>query len=138
MSKVKVFTDGGALGNPGEGGIGGLIYNEKGEKIKEFSLPIGLSTNNQAEYLALLYALLLCKSSNFSEVTVHTDSELLYFQWKGTYRVRNPRIRLYYLMVKLLEKDFKRLELKKIPREQNKEADRLVKRAFRQHSGQTR
>jgi len=138
MSKAYVFTDGGALGNPGEGAIGGVIYNQKREKIKEFSIPIGVSTNNQAEYLGLLYSILLCKSLNFSEVILHTDSELLYFQWKGIYRARNPRIRLYYLMVKLLEKEFKRLEVKKVPREKNREADRLVKKALKQYPGQTR
>ena len=138
MKKALVFIDGGATGNPGEGGIGGIIYNEREEKVEEFSIPIGKSTNNQAEYLAMLYALILCKSLKFPIITMYTDSELLYSQWKGIYRVRNSRIHLYHLMLKLLKRDFEKVELIKVPREKNKEADKLVKKAFRKTREQTR
>lgn len=131
IEEVKIYIDGGALGNPGKAAIGGVLYGEGNKKLKEYSLPIGVSTNNQAEYFSLIYALLLARSLNLRRVQILTDSELLYRQWKGVYKVKHPSIRFFYNMLKLIRKDFQKIDIVHISREENREADKLVRKALR-------
>jgi ribonuclease HI len=91
--KLSVHIDGSSLGNPGPGGAGVLITDERGRVLCEMSVPLGIVTNNQAEYRALLEALRwLAEQGASGEVEILTDSKLLYEQVSGRYRLRNPEL----------------------------------------------
>ena len=132
MKKIVVYTDGGSRGNPGPAAIGILFYNEKGQKIKEFSQYLGEATNNEAEYQAAIFALQKFKAlfgkklASQSEVELKSDSELLIFQMEGKYKVLDLKIQPLFLKLWNLKTDFKSVRFKAIPREKNKEADKLV------------
>ncbi|HBT20259.1 MAG TPA: ribonuclease H [Peptococcaceae bacterium] len=126
MSKLFVYCDGASRGNPGEAGIGYLIKNEKGEVIKRVGDYIGHTTNNVAEYTALKHALLDCLKLNGKEIMVYTDSELMVKQLKGEYRVKNQGLLVLYNEVMDLIKKFDTFNINHIPRERNKEADKLA------------
>jgi len=130
---LNIFTDGGSLGNPGPSGIGFAIY--LGEKVIEtFSLNIGYSTNNQAEYKALIAALKAVKKHLHKEVekiVVYSDSKLMVSQINGLYKVKNQLIKELFLEVKKeLAAIDKPVVFIHIPREKNNFADSLVKKAF--------
>jgi len=121
-----VYSDGASRGNPGEAGIGYVIKNQKGEVIKEVSDYLGRATNNVAEYTALIRALQDGLKLGGKEVEVYVDSELLVKQIKGEYRVKNKGlIPLYNQVMSLIDK-FDKFVIVHVPREQNKEADRLA------------
>ena len=132
MSKAYVFTDGGALGNPGEGAIGGVIYNQKREKIKEFSIPIGVSTNNQAEYIALIKALELATSHCRKTIRCFLDSELVVRQLSGRYRIKNEELRRLFYILKDRERAFDKVIYNHVKRSNKfiQYADRLVNDAL--------
>ena len=91
--KVIIYTDGASRGNPGDAGIGAVILDTDGSCIKELSEWIGIATNNEAEYLALLKALKAAKELGARRVSVCADSELVVKQIKGEYAVKSPRLR---------------------------------------------
>lgn len=127
--KLIIFTDGGARGNPGPAGIGVVIKD--GVKIlKEYGEYIGETTNNQAEYRALISALESAKKLGGTEIQLFMDSELIVKQLKGEYRVRDAKLAPLYLKVYNLRAGFKKFFVSHIPREKNKEADNLVNRAL--------
>lgn len=131
LSKVTVFIDGAARGNPGPGGIGIVIRDEKGRILKEHKEYLGNRvTNNQAEYKALIKALELCIELGCREVAIYSDSELLVKQLTGYYRVKNNFLKKLFRRVKSLERQFKRVEYNHIRREQNREADFLANMAI--------
>lgn len=135
MKEVQIFTDGGALGNPGKAGIGVVIYLDG--KVKEYKKEIGIATNNQAEYQAVIFALkkikqLLGKNKiQETKIILNLDSELIGKQIKGLYRVLEPEIQKYFLEVYNLKFNFPYLEIKIISREENKKADKLVKEVLK-------
>lgn len=124
--KLFVYTDGACRGNPGEGGIGVVIKDEGGNTIKRISRYIGKTTNNAAEYTALLSALKASKDYNPDCIKIHSDSELLVNQMGGRYSVKN--LILYNLYSKAIEliDEFSKVEFEHIPRDKNKEADSLA------------
>lgn len=125
------FTDGASRGNPGESGIGLLVRDETGKTILTASGYIGTTTNNIAEYTALLALLKRMKGTECSRLVVHSDSELMVRQLNGEYRVRDGEIRKYYDKVQRLIRSLKcEVELKHIPRERNADADRLANQAI--------
>jgi len=125
---IKIYTDGASSGNPGPSGIGFVIYNENGEKLKEYSEYIGLATNNIAEYSALIRALEFLKDKENLKINIFTDSELLVKQLKGLYKVKSKNLKnLYEKVISLLS--LFEYELHHIPREENKIADNLAKKA---------
>lgn len=124
--KLKTFTDGGARGNPGPAALGVAIYNEQFALIKEFGEYIGETTNNQAEYRALLAALSETHTMGADEVECFLDSELVVKQMKGEYRVKNAELALIYMKIWNLVKKFKKVSFRHIPREKNKVADAQV------------
>lgn len=136
MKKFIIYTDGGSRGNPGPSALGVVFCNERRETIKEYSQYLGLATNNQAEYQAVIFALkkfkaLFGKSEvQESEVEMRSDSEFLIKQLGGEYKIIDEKIQPLFLEVWNLKIDFKKIEFKHIPREQNKEADRLVNEAL--------
>lgn len=142
--KLILYTDGGARGNPGPAGTGGVLYKCKStiancklselEKIDEFYRYIGETTNNQAEYRALIFGLERAKVLGADEVECRLDSELIVKQLNRHYKVRDPDLAPLFVKVWNLSVNFKKVTYKHIPRAENKEADKLVNRAIDQIS----
>lgn len=127
--KLIIYTDGGARGNPGPAGIG-VVIKEENKIVKAYGKYIGETTNNQAEYRALISALETAKEMGGTEVELNMDSELIVKQLKGEYRVRDADLAPLYLMTHNLRAGFRKFSVTHIPREKNKEADRLVNEAI--------
>jgi len=132
MRKIIIYTDGGSRGNPGPAAIGVIFCNEKNQIIKKYSEYLGETTNNEAEYQAVIFALKKFKAlfgkklAKNTEIELRSDSELLIKQLAGVYKILEPKIQLLFLEVWNLRLDFKKIKFKLISREKNKEADRLV------------
>ncbi|MDD2913188.1 MAG: ribonuclease HI family protein [Candidatus Pacebacteria bacterium] len=137
MKKIIIYTDGASRGNPGKGSAGFLFCNEKGQVIKKYSQYLGDKiTNNEAEYTALILALKKFKAvfgkqlAKTAEVEVKSDSELMVKQLCGEYKIIEPNIQQLFLEIWNLRIDFGRMKFKLIPREKNKEADKLANEAL--------
>ncbi len=130
MEKLIIFSDGGARGNPGPAGAGAIIYNENKDVVAEVSNFLGVTTNNQAEYQALILALRKAVSLGASEIACYLDSELVVCQLNREYKVKNKDLAPLFLQVYNLSLSFKKITFHHIPREQNKEADRLANEAM--------
>ncbi len=128
--KLKIYTDGGARGNPGPAGIGAVAYDTKGKVIFEISQYLGETTNNQAEYRALLKAVEKAKNIGAKEVDFYLDSELVVKQLNREYKVRNKDLQPLFVQVYNLSLSFKKISFTHIPREKNKEADKLANQAM--------
>ena len=122
----EVFIDGASRGNPGPAGIGVVFTGARGAAGRQLSRYIGETTNNVAEYLALIYALQQALRDDCTALAVHTDSELLARQLTGQYRVRDPRLRLFHDLAVEMVKGFARFSIQHIPRSRNAQADRLA------------
>lgn len=130
MTSLEFFIDGASQGNPGPSGVGVVVIRD-GETVKSISEYIGETTNNVAEYTALLYALQEALLQRAENITINTDSQLLYRQLRKEYRVKHPNITpLYRQAVRLIE-GFQEVTLRHIPREQNSQADKLSKMGAR-------
>ena len=127
---MMLYTDGGSRGNPGPSGIGVIMLDSNKKKIKEISRYIGLTTNNIAEYSALVCGLEEASALGASDVVVFMDSELLAKQLSGEYRVKDGNIRPLFEKALGVLKNFNSFEIKHIDREKNKEADKLVNKAI--------
>ena len=136
MNKVTIYTDGGARGNPGPAALGVLFLGEKGQILKEYSQYLGEKTNNEAEYLALIFALKKAKALFGKEkieslpIDLKSDSELLIKQMKGEYKIKTPAIQNLFLEAWNLKIEFKNLKFYSVSREENKRADKLVNEAL--------
>ncbi len=137
MKKIIIYTDGGSRGNPGLASIGVVFCNEKEQIIKKYGEYLGDNlTNNEAEYNAVIRALKKFKAlfgkklAEKTEVQIRSDSELLVKQLNGEYKVLDEKIQPLFLEVWNLKFDFQSVRFKVIPREKNKEADRLVNEAL--------
>lgn len=131
MKKAEtfLFIDGSSQGNPGPGGAGFVIV--RGNKIiKEGGKYLGNVTNNEAEYKALILGLEELKKANINKVTIKTDSELLYYQVKGVYRVKAKNLKPLFKKVRELLKELS-WKIERISREENKRADKLANVAAR-------
>lgn len=124
--ELDIYIDGASKGNPGDAAVGIVINKQGGERLKEIAREIGQATNNVAEYTALIFALQEAAHLKADALNIFTDSELVYNQLAGQYKVRDSKIQLLFDQVKPLLNGFKRVDLKHIPREQNKEADKLA------------
>ncbi len=135
MPKIlTIFTDGGARGNPGPAGIGVVIKNDY-EVVESFGHYIGETTNNQAEYKALIAALERASALRAEEVQCKLDSELVVKQMRREYKVREPGLQKLFLEAWNLSLAFKKITFSHIPREQNSEADAEVNKAIDEHVG---
>jgi ribonuclease HI len=117
--KYYALFDGCAKGNPGYSGIGYSVMNEKGTVIFERSLNIGIRTNNQAEFFALVCCLLDCKYNNISRLNVYGDSELVVKGVNGKYKIEDQKLKYYNLLAKYLSKSFEEFLIQHIPRSKN-------------------
>ena len=137
MKKIIIYTDGGSRGNPGPAAAGVMFCNEKGQSIKECSEYLGDKlTNNEAEYMAVIFALKKFKAlfskqlAKKSEIEIRSDSELLVKQLNAEYKVLNENIQPLFLEIWNLKFDFQKIKFKRIPREKNKQADKLANEAL--------
>jgi len=131
MGQFKFYIDGASKGNPGPSGIGVVICRE-GSTIKNIASFIGKTTNNIAEYTALIYALqegLILKAEN---IEINTDSQLLYRQIKKIYKIKNANILGLYNQALHLMAAFKQVSIKYIPRKDNRGADKLANKAVKE------
>lgn len=128
--KVIIHTDGASRGNPGEAGIGVTISTTDGQKIAEISEYLGITTNNIAEYKALIRGLEEALLSGATEVEVYTDSELMARQINGQYKVKNEGLLPLYGEAKKLLGQFGSAKVTHVRRELNKAADKLANLAI--------
>lgn len=132
MKKLEIYIDGASKGNPGPSGIGVVVCRDK-ETIKNISSFIGNTTNNVAEYTALIYALQEALKLKAQILEINSDSQLLCRQLNKTYKVKNPNILGLYNQVSHLMEVFKQVSIKNIPREENRGADKLANQVIKQH-----
>jgi ribonuclease HI len=135
VEKITIFTDGGARGNPGPAAAGAVIFDEKGEVLGEVSDYLGETTNNVAEYEALLRVLVLAqnmfgKNLEAMDVEIKMDSELIVRQMAGVYKVKEPSLKERYIKIKEILKSVPHHTFIHVRREFNKHADKLVNQAI--------
>ncbi|HPC94957.1 MAG TPA: phosphoribosylglycinamide formyltransferase [Sedimentisphaerales bacterium] len=128
--KLTVHTDGGSRGNPGPAAAGFVLDDSDGRRRVAKAHFLGESTNNVAEYTALIRALQAAARLGAAEITVFSDSELLVRQINGRYKVKSDLIRPLYDEAQALMGRFKACEVRHVRREENKDADRLVNLAL--------
>ena len=128
--KYIVHTDGAARGNPGPAAIGVVIEDEQGHTVYEASRALGVRTNNEAEYLALITALEYLKDVRPAEVEFRLDSELVVKQIGGQYKVKEPRLQTLHGQVIMLLNAVKKFKFRHVRREQNARADELANEAL--------
>ena len=128
--RVVIHSDGASRGNPGLAAIGATIKDEQGKLIARISQRIGRTTNNQAEYRAIIAALEEATKLGARQVELNSDSELVVRQIKGEYRVKKVTLKPLYQRVKQLESCLESFTINHIPRQQNIEADRLANKAL--------
>jgi ribonuclease HI len=128
--KCLTFTDGGARGNPGPAGIGGVILNTEGVVIAEVSEYIGETTNNQAEYRALLATLQKAKQLGATEIDCYLDSQLVVRQMNREYKIKDPGLAQIFIQIYNLCPTIGKVTFTHVPREQNTLADRQVNKAI--------
>lgn len=134
--KITIFTDGGARGNPGPAAAGVVIKDKEGMTIKSYGETVGNRTNNEAEYEAVILALRKMKALvgkekvKKIEVVINLDSQLVASQLSGEFKVEEEKLFPLFIKVHNLKMDFGGVKFKYIPRDKNKEADRLVNQAL--------
>ncbi len=140
MSRVIINTDGGSIGNPGPAAIGIVvkIQNLKSE-VKNYSKFIGETTNNIAEYQAVIFGLNKLKrligktKTRQTEVEIRSDSKLIVNQLNGTYKIKHRELFPLFIEIWNLKQDFKKVDFIYISRKENKPADKLVKKVLAEH-----
>ena len=132
---MVAYIDGSSLGNPGEAGYGVVLKDEEGTIQEVEGKYIGKATNNVAEYHGLLACLEVVKRRGIRSLTVYSDSQLLVNQMKGIYRVKKPHLKvLHDQALEAISKGSIRFSIHHIPREKNREADGIARRAIRLRS----
>lgn len=132
--RLTTYTDGGARGNPGPAALG-VVVKDGDATVAAFGEYLGETTNNVAEYTALIRALETAMGLGADEVECLLDSELVVKQMNGEYRVKNAGLAPLYLKIWNLSRGFKRVTFRHIRREFNKEADAQVNAAIDKVTG---
>ena len=122
---IRAYIDGGARGNPGPAGYGARIEDSEGNLLAELYGPLGVATNNVAEYNGLLAALTWAVDHGQRDVHIRADSELLVKQMRGEYKIKNSGLQPLAARARLLMMELGRVTFEHVRREMNKEADRL-------------
>ena len=130
--RLLIYSDGGARGNPGPAAIAFIALNERNETVKADCCFIGVRTNNQAEYEALLFALNFATDQKTEELVCHLDSELVARQINGEYAVKNDQLWQLWRKVQKLKTCFKKISFVNVPRSnlQIARADALVNKTL--------
>jgi ribonuclease HI len=126
VTSLIVSCDGAARGNPGPAGAGSQITTPDGEVVAEIAEGLGETTNNVAEYTAVILGLEQAQELGATEVLLRSDSQLLINQINGVYRVRTPHLQPLHRRVRKLAAGFGSIRFEHVPRERNTEADRLA------------
>lgn len=129
------YTDGGSRGNPGPAAFGYVLKTPDGETIAGLGEYIGETTNNQAEYKAILAAIRKARELGAETLEMRMDSELAMKQLTGEYRVKDQGLATIYMLIHNERVAFKKVVFKHVRREFNKEADALVNLALDRHQG---
>jgi ribonuclease HI len=128
--KARLYTDGGARGNPGPAAAAYVLEAEDGTVLDARGETIGIATNNVAEYRALVAGLAKALTLGVDEVDVVSDSELLVKQMNGEYRVKNAALIELSLEAARLAREIGRVRYRAVRRAENELADRLVNEAL--------
>ncbi len=128
--KARLYTDGGARGNPGPAAAAFVLEAQDGTVLDARGEAIGIATNNVAEYTALLHGLASAKVLGVTEVEVVSDSELMVKQMRGEYKVKNEALRQLSLEASRLARAVGSVTYRAVRREHNELADRLVNEAL--------
>jgi ribonuclease HI len=132
--KINLYTDGGARGNPGPAAAGVVIKTDTGDLIESFGKFLGETTNNQAEYRALIFGLERAKAIGAAVVAVFMDSELVVNQLRGEFKVKDKDLAPLFVKVWNLSLSFKKITYQHIRRAENKLADAEVNKVLDQLS----
>jgi len=127
---LHIYMDGGSRGNPGPSGIGVVLKDDSDNIVKEYYKNLGITTNNVAEYNAVIYGLQEALFLKAEKVDLYIDSQLVTQQLKGEFRVKNANIKPLFEQVMHLISGFKKVSINNIPREKNREADKLANKAM--------
>ena len=127
---IVAYIDGGARGNPGPAGFGVRLEQQDGTVIEELAEPIGIATNNVAEYRGLLAALEWARAHGHHAVHVRSDSLLLVQQMRGNYKVKNAGLQPLYAKARLLAHEIGKVTFEHVGRAKNAHADRLANAAM--------
>jgi ribonuclease HI len=128
--KLVLHVDGGARGNPGPAAIGVVVSDPDGNVIDELGEPIGVATNNVAEYRAVIRGVEAARGLGADEIELINDSELVARQLTGAYKVKHPAMKPLYQEAIGLLGNFDRWKIRSVPRAQNARADALVNEAL--------
>jgi len=127
---ISIYTDGASRGNPGPASLGVLIKDKKGKVLGAWKKLIGIATNNQAEYQALIFGLEKVKKMKAEEVNCYSDSKLVVEQINRKFKVKDKKLAILFIKAWNLSQSFKKINFYYLPREDNKEADYLANSAF--------
>ena len=122
---ITAYFDGGSRGNPGPAGWGAYIVNDDGTVLAELSGALGVATNNVAEYTGLIAALQWAADNDVTAMAVKGDSLLIVEQMRGNYRVKNEGLKPLHMKARMLVMQIGNVSFAHVPREKNKDADRL-------------
>ena len=136
MKRCVAYIDGGSRGNPGIAGYGVDVQDESGAPVASLSENLGVRTNNFAEYSALIGALRYALANGYEGLRAYADSELMVRQINGVYKVKSLDLQPLFREAKALISKLKSFSIHHVPREQNREADRLANLAM--DGGQTK
>lgn len=123
-------TDGASRGNPGEAGLGVVFTDERGQEVHAIARYLGQTTNNQAEYLALLAALDWALEQGCRQLEVFSDSELMVRQVNGQYKVKDSKLKPLFAEIQKRVPRFAHFSLRHVRREENRRADELANQAI--------
>ena len=130
--KLIIYTDGASRGNPGPASYGFTISDEKNNLIYEEGKSIGVTTNNVAEYTAVLEVFKYLKRKSLGKLNIElfADSRLIVEQLSGRFKIKNANLKILFEQIKVLEMEIGRVFYTHIPREKNKQADVLANEAL--------
>lgn len=132
--KATLYADGGSRGNPGPAASGAVLYAHDGAVLEEIGTFLGTTTNNVAEWTALLEGLRAALARGVDELDVRMDSELVVKQLSGAYRVKHPGLVPLHAEAKALLRKFARTDVRHVPRKENKAADAVVNQILDAHA----
>ena len=125
-ARHRLYTDGGARGNPGPAGLGAVLVSPDGSVLREVVRAIGWATNNVAEYQGLIEGLKTARSLGIDELDVFMDSKLVVEQMRGNFKVKHPGLKPLHDAARKLAREFRGITFRAVPRAQNAHADRLT------------
>lgn len=131
-STLHLYTDGASRGNPGEGGAGIVLMDDQGGEILSRGYYLGLCTNNEAEYKALIHGLTEAAKTGCNRLIIFLDSELIVRQINGIYKVKAPTLKPLFSKVRKLLQSFESYSIQHVPRAENSRADSLANQGIDQ------